>query len=453
MHRSGSLAALLVVVSLAVSPWPSTGAAEQSPTGPDTYYLLANNWGQAQTTAVEAAGGTVSFASGDAGFGIATAAAPDFAERARASGAFTAVEFDVVMDLDLPEVLENGASITPEDEPGVPLQWHLEAIEAEQAWAQGYSGAGVRVAILDGGIDSTHPDLAPNIDFGASMSFVPGFAFDEDSGFVLGGTLYWHGTHVAGIVAAADNGIGTLGVAPNATIIGVNVADGVAVSFSALLQGIVYAATDGRADIINLSLGRARFRGGADIAAQQTAINRAITFAERQGVLVVASAGNAGLDLDHSRNLAELVLEAPGVVGVSATGPRGFFFGSTDFRRFASYSNYGQSVIDVAAPGGEFSGSVGFPALLYDGVWSTNATHAIQPASPGVIRPWFWLSGTSMAAPMASGVAALIKERFPHFNAARLRQHLRQTADDEGKPGHDALYGRGFINALSAVRD
>jgi subtilisin family serine protease len=341
-------------------------------------------------------------------------------------------------------------SITPEDEPEFPLQWHLQAMEVPAAWEEGYTGHGVRVAVLDGGIDSSHPDLVDNLDLGASVSFVPGFDFDQDTGFLTGGILFWHGTLVAGVVAAADNGLGTLGVAPEATLIGVKVADGLSVSFSALLQGIYYAATTAEADILNLSLGRARVKQGADIAAQKTAIYRAITFAERQGALVVASAGNSALDLDHSQNLAELVLEAPGVVGVSATGPVGFFFGATNFRRPATYSSYGHSVIDVAAPGGNFTASVGIPAAFFDLIRTTNTTHA-DPPSPGVIQPWFWQLGTSFAAPNVSGVAALIKQRFPNHSPARLRHQLLITADNEGKPGHDAFYGRGFVNARRAV--
>ena len=95
-----------------------------------------------------------------------------------------------------------------------PLQWNMTALEAPAAWATGCTGAGVRVAIIDGGIYDLHADLAPNLDTGCSVSFVPGQPFNNDAG------TFWHGTHVAGIVAAADNGFGVIGVAPEATLIG-----------------------------------------------------------------------------------------------------------------------------------------------------------------------------------------------------------------------------------------
>lgn len=111
------------------------------------------------------------------------------------------------------------------------------AVEGPAAWATGAAGKGARVAILDGGIHSTHIDLAANIDLGASTSFVPGFAFNQDGG------SFWHGTHVAGIVAAADNGIGTIGIAPEATLVGVKVLHNGSGAFSWVIQGILYAAT------------------------------------------------------------------------------------------------------------------------------------------------------------------------------------------------------------------
>src|SRR4029078_3991830 len=138
----------------------------------------------------------------------------------------------------------------------------LDAVHAKQAWAAtGYDGTGVRVAVLDGGIWDTHQDLVHNIDGAHSTSFVPGFAFNQDTG------TFWHGTHVAGIIAAEDNTICTVGIAPHATIGGVKVLHNASGSFGQVISGILYASTPiadggGGADIINMSLGALFPRGG-----------------------------------------------------------------------------------------------------------------------------------------------------------------------------------------------
>ena len=146
------------------------------------------------------------------------------------------------------------AAVTPGDETFVNLQWNIKAVEAEDAWAAGYTGQGVRVAVVDGGIYDAHLDLIGHVDTASSASFVSGQPFNSDTG------TFWHATHVAGIIAAGDNGIGTIGIAPGATIIGVKVLHGGSGSFGAVISGILYAATPieeggAGADIINLSVG------------------------------------------------------------------------------------------------------------------------------------------------------------------------------------------------------
>lgn len=315
-------------------------------------------------------------------------------------------------------------------------EWNLQAVNAAAAWEAGCDGAGVRVAVLDGGIASDSFDLIPNLDFAASTSFVPGMAWNEDSG-EPGSPGFWHGTHVAGIIAAA--GYGTAGIAPRATIIGVKVLDGGSGTFGAILEGLVYAATDGHADIVNMSLG-AFFQksspGGGRFFAM---LNKVVNFATSQGVLVISAAGNDGIDWDHSYDYVNVPAEAGNGIAVSATGPEGFAYGATNFRRIASYTNYGQSLIHVAAPGGDFTLAPD-PNFVLDMVISTGG--------PG--NAYYFAAGTSMAAPAASAVAALLKQRFPNANAAQLKTLLARTADDEGKPGHDQYYGRGFVNALRA---
>ena len=132
-----------------------------------------------------------------------------------------------------------------------PRQWGMDAIDAPEAWNAGYTGEGARVFILDAGIDADNPDLAPNLNTVLSKSFVEGEGYN-----VRTGSFFNHGTHVAGIIAAADNDWGVIGVAPHAEIVAVKVLSEYNGSgaFSGINEGIVYAANNG-ADVINMSLG------------------------------------------------------------------------------------------------------------------------------------------------------------------------------------------------------
>jgi len=320
-------------------------------------------------------------------------------------------------------------------------------------------GAGARVAILDGGLRDTHIDIAPNLDVAHSASFVPGQPFNADVG------TFWHGTHVAGIVAASANGLGTVGIAPEATIIGVKVLHSGSGAFSWIMQGIYYAATPiaeggAGADIINMSLGAVFPSQGPNAAALLNALSRATSYARQRGVLVVVATGNDGIDFDHTANLVSVPAMSVGVTAVSATGPLGWALGATDVDRPASYTNYGQSLVTLAGPGGDFalpgnalcsvprlpSGSVTTACWVFDMVM---APCRGSGASNGT---YCWAAGTSMATPAVAGVAALVIGKYGHMPPAQLEAILRQSADDLGKPGNDDFYGRGRVNALRAVQ-
>jgi subtilisin family serine protease len=240
---------------------------------------------------------------------VVRSSAPDFAPRLKQSSAIQDVQADRLIAWQHPRV---GGTVTAQftnppnnDRYFNNIQWAPQAVDAPAAWAEGCTGLGARVAILDGGIWDVHPDLAPNMDVARSMSFVPGQAFNTDVG------TFWHGTHVAGIVAAIDNtgntNSGVIGIAPKATLIGVKVLHNGSGSFGAVIQGILYASTPiaqggAGADIINMSLGAVFPKNDPDSRGLVAAMNKAVNFADRFGVLVVSAAGNDGLDLDHSGN-------------------------------------------------------------------------------------------------------------------------------------------------------
>jgi lantibiotic leader peptide-processing serine protease len=421
----------------------------------ESFVLSAANWGAKQTQAVEAAGGAVVYGHGPSGVGLVTANGTDFLARAMASKAFQQGAADVVAAWQAPILTEE--VVTPGNDRFFPIQWAHTAIDSPSAWAAGCTGDGVRVAVLDGGIFAAHPDLAANVDSACSTSFVAGQPFNNDTG------TFWHGTHVAGIVAAVDNTIGVVGVAPDATVMGVKVLHGGSGSFGAIIGGILYAADPAafgaancaRADIINMSLGATFPRNAANGGGQSliAALNKAVNFASSQGVLVVSSAGNGATDLGQEGNVIKVPAQSGNGIAVSATGPLGWALGATNFDRPASYSDYGEDLVFVAAPGGDgalpgsavctmptATGTITNFCWVFDLYLSTSrGTTAAGSYS--------WAAGTSMAAPTVSGVAALILGANPGISLGNLKARLAQATVDAGKIGHDEFYGHGFVNA------
>lgn len=426
-----------------------------------TYVLHAPAWGAKQQAAVEKAGGTVTFSHDGAGVAVAESVNPNFLKAALTGGAITGGAQDVVIRWADPVAMQAlpASAVNPLNDTFYGLQWAPRAVDAPGAWALGYTGAGVRIAVIDGGIHAAHPDLAANVDVGASRSFVPAIGAADDAcrtafNCDIDPFNFWHGTHVAGIIAAVDNARGVVGIAPQATIVGVKALHDGSGSFGSVIQAILYAATDGHADVINMSLGAEFPRAGREAAELTSALNRAVNFATRNGSLVVVSAGNSGLDTDRTANLVVTPAESGNAIAVSATGPFGWAYGATDYSRPSSYSNYGNSLVWVSGPGGDFAWptnelcGVAIPAgtvvnycWVFDMVLSTS----------GPTNGYAWAAGTSMSAPAVSAVAALIKQRHPGISVGELKNRLAQSASDEGKPGQDNFHGRGWVNAVNAV--
>ncbi len=337
--------------------------------------------------------------------------------------------------------------------PDFPLQWNLQAVSAPQAWAAGYKGSGVRVAVLDVGMYLDHPDLKANINKSLSHNFVT-FTGENDPlnpSFTLA-SEFSHATHVAGIIAAADNNIGGMGVAPQAEIISIKVLPDQGFGYlSWILKGIIYAADNG-AKVINLSIGGVVLKGSGqnqsyhqNIIYAMYAYHDAIQYANSKGVTVISAAGNDAIDFDHTGSLEVFPAASPLSLCISATSPENWYDKMTqglaaNLNVPASYTNFGSSRIDFAAPGGDFDapGDNGY----YDMV-----------LSPGDANDYFWAAGTSMAAPHVSGIAALIiGKNGGSMDPAKVKMILKQSADDLGKPGHDPYFGDGRVNAFRAIQ-
>jgi subtilisin family serine protease len=388
-----------------------------------------------------------------------------------------------------------------------PLQWDMRQIHAPEAHAVTGGSPAVLVGDIDTGIDFNHPDLKANIDVANSancVSGVPvaGLAAQDDNG---------HGTHTAGTIAAASNGFGIVGVAPKVKIAAIKAGNTAGFFFpEAVICSFMWAASH-HVDVTNNSYFADPFLFNCRNDPTQRAIwkaeSRAISYAESNGVTVVAAEGNEGEDLSHPTHDATspdtdpnpagqdvtnacltIPVEVPGVIGVTATGnakqtdssgnPTGGYLKSF-------YSSVGISTTDVTAPGGD--SVFGRTAEAPNGrVLSTYPAN--QPCTRSVKEPtgdasyptavYCYLQGTSMASPHAAGVAALIVSMFGHMSAGKVKAYLDQSADPQpcpiflpptyaeslgvgidsgqfypcqGGTGHNSWYGNGQVNALSAV--
>lgn len=312
----------------------------------------------------------------------------------------------------------NDPKYRPPTGTSLPGQWGLDMIKAPAAWDT-TMGAAVTVAVIDTGIDLEHEDLAGNLATNLGANFV-------DSGPPLDD--FGHGTHVAGIIGAiANNQIGIAGVAPQVKLMPVRVLGVDGGTTAALIQGIDHAVAKG-AKVINLSLGSSQAS-----RAEQEAINRAIA----RKVTVVAAAGNEAL----SGNPLNYPAALNGVISVGALGRLpvngAMLLGRAEYSCFNPY-------VTLSAPGSD--------------ILSTVPRQLGNPASKG--GAYAYASGTSMAAPMVSGVAALILSRHPDWTPAKVLEALRSSASPNGlmrvpgdaSSGYDAnFFGAGMIDASLAV--
>jgi len=306
-------------------------------------------------------------------------------------------------------------------DPGLGNQWGPQKTGAPQAWLSTEGDPSVVIAVVDTGVDYRHSELNPNMWMNDDVA---GNGLDDDGNGYVDDVYGWdyvnndgdplddhmHGTHVAGIAAAApnDNPAGLVGMCPRCRIMGVKVlnASGNG-TLDAIANGMTYAADNG-VKVINMSL-------GASIGS--STMSAAVTYAWGRGALLVAAAGNNGADVRlYPAAYAD-------VMAVAATN-------SNDYR--ACFSNYGANYVSVAAPG--------------------ESIHSTTPLDASGNDTYGTFSGTSMATPHVAGLAGLLFSQDPGRTNADVWSLVETTVEDLGAPGFDDFFGFGRISASRAVQ-
>jgi lantibiotic leader peptide-processing serine protease len=419
---------------------------------------------------ISAAGGTLVYRYGQIGVAIARSDSASFRTSLLADDSVANVSGTAGYGVSVGDAPDQPVA----DDPLEPLQWDMAQIHAPEAHAITPGSLSIVVGDIDTGLDFTHPDLAPNYDAADSTDCTSG----APAPLLPGNDVFGHGTHTAGTIAAAANGIGIVGVAPNVRIAGIKSANDDGFFFPEMIVcSFMWAATHGINVTNNSYFADPWYFNCRNDPAQRAiwiAEQRAIRFAIQNGVSVVAAAYNLSDDLAHpTRDIispdtgpgepreitnacAVIPVEVPGVVGVSADGNLGI-------KSF--YSNYGSGVIQVTAPGGD--------SILQQTAQALNGR--ILSTVPG--GGYAYAQGTSMATPHVTGVAALIESQFGPLPPGRVTAALDRTADSiacpdaatlalydpfpqfsngepqncQGGAGYNSWYGHGQVNALTAV--
>ncbi len=486
------LLTVLAIAAVATGLLPAVASATDSGS-PQNYVVLYKSTPspKGDGTAIAKAGGTIVADYRAIGVVIARSSNPNFAGAMRATygvdgvastaGYATQVEDD---QLDASQVVDAiNTPVTDSSEPLWGLQWDMPLMHVDTAHAITGGSSSVLVGDIDTGLDFTHPDLAPNYSAADSADCTSG----APTALGAGNDVNGHGTHTAGTIAAAANGIGIVGVAPGVKIAGIKGGNDAGFFFpEAVVCSFMWAASRHMQVTNNSYFADPWLFNCANDATQRAiwkAEQRAISYAQSNGVVVVSAAGNQADDMAHPTqdvtspdnttavtrdvtNACKVVpAEVPGVVTVSATGPTGM-------KSF--YSSYGTGVVDVAAPGGD--------SRNIDGT-ANGRVLSTYPAANACARlvvdngaHYCYLQGTSMASPHVAGLAALIWSTHPRATAGKVAALIGSTATPTvcpdtslplyatfpaldngapqtctGSPTNNSFYGQGSVDAYSAI--
>ncbi|OGF51752.1 hypothetical protein A3I27_03720 [Candidatus Giovannonibacteria bacterium RIFCSPLOWO2_02_FULL_43_11b] len=393
----------LLAVMLVGATGPFSLQAAGASSKVDVFISFQNTPGAAEHALVERAGGTVRYS-----YSITPAVAASIPETAiqglLKNPKITSIESD-----DLVYAVDAELDNT----------WSVKKIGAGTVHIAGNTGAGVKIGIIDSGINYNHPDL--------DGVYADGYDFVQNDNAPI--DVYGHGTHVAGTACAESNGFGVVGVAPNCALYSLRVLndDGVG-SWSKTIAAMQWAVDNGL-QVVNLSLGNSKNPG--------TAVKTAFDNAEAFGIVIVAAAGNSGNIVGKGDNIIYPAKYAS-VIAVGATD-------SSDKR--ASFSSTG-SDLELMAPG-----------VSVLSTWNDDVSYLDpQPFCMGSVCYYKYGSGTSMASPHVAGVAALIiasgivtDTNFNDRMNDEVRAKLDATATNLGVAGKDTQYGYGLVNAAAAV--
>ncbi|HEY4571311.1 MAG TPA: S8 family serine peptidase [Kribbella sp.] len=449
--RKALVLVLAACLMVATATFPAVAAPVRAAAGLRAYFVITDPQQTGKVTdAVAQNGGTV-YATYDAiGVIVAHSTDADFAAKMRGVDGVQKAGATRTSDLPadaanpaIPPAVPETATITPEID-----RSDMTQVGADQAWEKNQGSKSVTVGVLDTGVDDQHPDLKANFDASKSASCAYGKADTRPGAWRPVGE---HGTHVAGTIAAAKNGIGMIGVAPGVKVSSIRIAEAGSQLFfpENTVCAFMFAADKG-VSVTNNSYYVDPWLflcpSDRDQDAIAEAVRRAVAYSDSKGVVNVAAAGNEDYDLADktddvsspndstaspravTNDCISLPTELPNVTVVASVDPTG---------TKSQFSNYGDNKINLAAPG--------------EGVYST---------VPG--GGYKQLEGTSMASPHVAGVAALLRSVDPKLTPAQVRARLAQQANDlacpagasgqcVGSVADNSFYGEGLVDAAEAV--
>ena len=405
MLKKTLLVPILAITLVGVTgPFPLQVQADATPSKVDVLISFERIPGAAERALVEHAGGEVRYS-----YTITPAVAASIPEAAiqglRRNPKITAIESD-------DQVYAADAELDN--------AWGVAKIGAGTVQANGNSGTGVSIGIIDSGINYNHPDL--------DGVYAGGYDFVQNDTNPM--DVYGHGTHVAGTACAEDNGFGVVGVAPGCSLYSLRVLndDGVG-AWSKTIAALQWAV-DHKLQVVNLSLGSSKNPG--------TAVKTAFDNAEAAGIVIVAAAGNSGNTAGKGDNII-YPAKYTSVIAVGATDIN---------NKRASFSSTG-SALELMAPG-----------VSVLSTWNDSTSYLNpQPMCLDSVCYYKYGSGTSMASPHVAGAAARViasgTVTDTNLNGRindEVRAKLDATATNLGVAGKDAQYGYGLVNAIAATR-